>query len=78
MGQDREDSRRVTLTERERQVAELVAQNLSCDGIARELGISVSTVRAHLRTIGHKIPGRGRTYSRIMRWWFLSHPPQVD
>lgn len=70
MGDDRRDSAPLDLlTPRERQVAELVAENLIDGQIARRLGISTSTVRSHIRSIGLKIPGCGRLKGRIIRWW---------
>jgi len=41
----------VKLTHRQRQVVELLATGASCPAIARRLGVSISTVRAHVRAI---------------------------
>lgn len=43
-----------TLSPREREVAELVARGLTDKGIARELGVSVSSVRTYLRRLAEK------------------------
>lgn len=43
-----------TLSPREREVAELVARGLTDKAIARELGISVSSVRTYLRRLAEK------------------------
>lgn len=48
------------LTPRQRQVAELVADGLSNKAIARELGISIETVRVHLRQAAERVPFRCR------------------
>jgi DNA-binding NarL/FixJ family response regulator len=50
----------VSLTEREAQVLELLADGLETQVIARELGLSPITVRRHLSTIAAKLGQRGR------------------
>ncbi len=66
------------LTEREREVAELVAQGLSCSQIGRQLvnlrvrgkeGIAGSSVRQAIARIATRIgPDASRPYLRVMRW----------
>lgn len=48
------------LTPREREVAAWLGEDITCDGIARQLGIARETVRAHLRNIGKKVGARSR------------------
>ena len=48
------------LTGREREVLELVSQGLSNKLIARQIGVSESTVRFHLRNIFQKLKARSR------------------
>lgn len=54
------DSRLITLSRREREVAELVARGLSNKGIAHRLRIAISTVKDHLHNILKKtnLPNR--------------------
>ena len=48
------------LTMREKQVLELVARNLSNNEIAKELYISLSTVKSHISSIIFKLNANGR------------------
>ena len=48
------------LSRREREVAVLVARGLSNNDVARELGLRVGTVKAHLHTIYRKLAVDGR------------------
>jgi len=58
------------LTPRQREVAELVARGLSDKAIARELGLSTETVKAHLKHAAERIPGDGRRRYKVMVWFF--------
>ncbi|HSS93650.1 MAG TPA: response regulator transcription factor [Candidatus Dormibacteraeota bacterium] len=44
-----------TLTSRERQVLRMVATGISSREIAKQLGISYTTVRTHIRSLGYKL-----------------------
>lgn len=57
------------LTPRQRQIAELVAADLSSKAIARELRLSVETVEAHIRDAARRLPGEGRQRFRLMLWY---------
>jgi len=49
------------LTRREFEVLRQVARGLSNQQIARSLGISINTVRTHLRSAFHKLGASNRT-----------------
>jgi DNA-binding NarL/FixJ family response regulator len=51
------------LSARQREVLTLVARGLSTDGIARELFVSPSTVRAHVRNILVALRARNRAHA---------------
>ena len=53
---------RETLTRREQQVADAVARGLSNRAIAEEFGVSIETVKHHLKTIYDKLA----MHSRVM------------
>jgi DNA-binding NarL/FixJ family response regulator len=53
-GRDR-DHVRDSLSAREREVLQLMADGVSTREIARHLGVSYSTVRSHVRSISHKL-----------------------
>lgn len=59
------------LTPRELQVAERVADGKSHKRVAKELGISPETVRAHVFGAARKLPGEGRPSFKIARYYFL-------
>lgn len=48
------------LTHRELEVAAWLGEDITCDGMARRLGISRETVRAHLRNMARKLGVRSR------------------
>lgn len=56
----------MTLTPRQRQVVQLLADGLSCPQIARRLAISPRTVHAHVRTIAAPLRGNGTPIRRIV------------
>jgi len=56
------------LTDRQREVAELVAEGLSNEQIAQRLGCRVNTVRAHIAAIALRLPGDGKPRVRIAVW----------
>jgi DNA-binding NarL/FixJ family response regulator len=71
------DSRRtrretVALSEREREVLLLVRDGLANKQIARQLGITERTVKAHLTKIFQRIDATGRTQAAI---WATEHLP---
>ncbi|MGH7764114.1 MAG: response regulator [Candidatus Dormibacteraceae bacterium] len=49
------DTQLQSLTVREKQVLQLVAAGVSSRSIAGDLGISYTTVRTHIRSLGHKL-----------------------
>jgi DNA-binding NarL/FixJ family response regulator len=55
-----------TLTPREWEVANLIAQGLTNDEIAERLGMSIHTCRAHLREMMLKLDLHNRT--KLARW----------
>jgi DNA-binding NarL/FixJ family response regulator len=61
------------LSDREREVLELVTRGLSNKLIARELGISEKTVKAHLTTIFHRIGVTDRVQAAM---WARDHDMQ--
>lgn len=61
------------LSDRELSVAGLLADGRSRKEVAAELGITTSTVRAHIDRIAGKIGGRGRKTSIIVRYFAHNH-----
>ncbi|MCG8707801.1 helix-turn-helix transcriptional regulator [Brenneria sp. 4F2] len=62
------------LTEREQQMLQLIADGYSNKGIARSLGISVETVKWHLKQVYEKLRVRGRIQAiNQARAWNLLH-----
>lgn len=49
------DAQVQSLTQRERSVLQLIAKGISSREIARQLGISYTTVRTHIRSLGRKL-----------------------
>lgn len=56
------------LTERQEQVARLLANGLTRREVAHELGCSAETVKAHVREIARKLPGPGTLRGRCRTW----------
>ena len=56
-----------TLTDSERRVAALACDGLSNKAIAKRLGLSVGTVKAHLSSVFKKVGVRGR--GRLIVTW---------
>lgn len=53
------------LTEREREILVLVAENKSNPQIANLLSISIHTVKAHICSIIEKLSANGRTHAAV-------------
>ena len=69
------DERLSVLTEREREIAGLVAAGLSNDGIARRLVLSQATVRTHLSRAMAKLGARDRAQLVVFAYqWGLPIP----
>ena len=66
----REAPDQTRLTPREREVLELLARGYLYKEIADHLGISLSTVRAHLHTVYEKLHVQSRTEAVVK---FLGH-----
>jgi len=60
------DSPLRSLTERQRETLELLAQGLSNKEIARQLGLLESTVKAHLKVILKKLGATNRTQAALL------------
>jgi DNA-binding NarL/FixJ family response regulator len=58
------------LTRRQAEVAARVAQGLSNKLIAQELGLSVETVRQHIREAAERLPGPAWPRHRLTLWYF--------
>lgn len=59
----------VVLTPREGEVCALVGQDFTYNEVAMMLGISTSTVRAHVESIAGKINGGTRARSKLIRYY---------
>jgi DNA-binding NarL/FixJ family response regulator len=64
---------RMTLTPRQDQIARLAASGLSNKQIARDLGITEGTVKAHMQNIFNRIGTRSRTVLAA-QWRELARP----
>lgn len=60
------------LTQRQLEVAELVARGLTNRAIAERLGISGYTVETHVRNILERLDATSRT--QVASWWLTRHP----
>lgn len=60
----------VTLTDRERQILILLGRGFSNKQVGRELGITESTVKVHMRNLLKKLDLRSRTEAAV---WALKH-----
>lgn len=56
------------LTDRQEEVARLVAEGWSRRDIARTLGLSASTVKRHVENIALRLEGVGPLRARIVRY----------
>lgn len=56
------------LTSRQAEIARLVARGLSNRAIARETGLALDTVKAHVSEAAARIPGDGRPRYRLILW----------
>jgi len=63
-GRDR-DHMRVSLSPRERDVLQLMAEGVATREIAQRLGISYSTVRTHIRSISTKLGARSMVHAVV-------------
>jgi DNA-binding CsgD family transcriptional regulator len=59
-------TRRRGLTARERQVLTLLARGYTGEEVARELGVSAETVRAHVRNAVTKLRARTRLHAVVL------------
>ena len=67
-----------TLTDRERRLVELLAQGLSNKELARELDISLNTVKFHLRNVFDKLAVRTRTQVVALYYASGEAPPSAN
>lgn len=57
---------RTQLTAREIQVMELVCEGLSDHEIGDHLGVSMQTVKSHMRRVLHVLRARNRTHAAVL------------
>jgi DNA-binding NarL/FixJ family response regulator len=57
------------LTERQAEVAERVARGLTNKEIARDIGVSVETVRVHISEAAERLPGTAFPRHRLTLWF---------
>lgn len=61
----------MTLTPQQKRVAELLSKPMTGKAAAKELGVSVHTVYAHVRDAARRIPGPGRAKDKLIVWFHL-------
>lgn len=61
------------LTDRQREIAELVARGLTNKAIARETGLAVQTVKNHITRAAERIPGDGENPRVRLAVFFIVH-----
>jgi DNA-binding NarL/FixJ family response regulator len=61
--------KQIPLTERQVEVAERVAQGLTNKEVARELGLSVETVRVHIREAAERLSGTAYPRHQLTVWF---------
>ncbi|MEA2254561.1 MAG: hypothetical protein QOG35_606 [Solirubrobacteraceae bacterium] len=70
------------LSPREREIMHLMAEGLTAEAIAGELGVSVETVRTHVRNVIRKLQARNRVHAIALALErgeiALGAPPQGD
>ena len=66
-------SSELNLTDREYEIAELLAFGMSYKKIARKLEISTFTVDSHIQNIAAKLPGNGAPSRRVAVWFAVNH-----
>lgn len=65
------------LSPRQSEIAELLAKGMSDKAIAKETGLSVKTVQAHIERAAARIPGEGRRRWRLMVFAMGGDPSQA-
>jgi DNA-binding NarL/FixJ family response regulator len=63
----------MTLTPRQQEVARLVAKGLSDKRIAREVGLSLHTVRNHIQNAADRLPGDGPRRYRLVVFYLTEY-----
>jgi DNA-binding CsgD family transcriptional regulator len=58
----------MSLTPREAEVAHLLTRGMAYKKIAREMGISTHTTKAHVQNAAAKIEGPGSPRHRLLMW----------
>lgn len=58
------------LTQRQAEIAERVARGLTNKEIAQDIGVSIETVRVHIREAAARLPGKDWPRHRLTLWFF--------
>lgn len=66
--------RKTSFTPRQAEIVDLVASGMADKEIARQLGISVSTIRTHLQRLYREIGARNRAHA-VAEW--LEKGPRI-